>query len=534
MTEPDDFSPRAPDRPTAGSTALGVKRLPAEIPRDLVSMSGEDLLLPYQKRLLETTAAAQVTIVEKSRRIGYSWAIAADAVLTAAADKAARGMDVLYIGYNLDMAREFIDTAAAWARLFDRACTLAQEFLFDDGGADGGIKAFRITFASGFKIAALASRPRSLRGRQGYVIIDEAAFHDELDELLKAALALLIWGGKVAAISTHDGAENSFNQLVEDVRAGKRPYALLRVSFDDALADGLYRRIAQVRGLTWTKEAEAAWRDEIVAHYGDGAAEELFCIPRASGGAWLPRALIEARSSREIPVLRWNLPPAFVDQPQTVTQALARDWCEANLTPLLNALDPHLVSAVGQDFGRTGDLSVIWPLVTGADLVRRTPFVVELRNVPYAEQSLILFWICDRLPRFLNAALDAGGNGSAQAEAARRKYSHSRVAEVKFSVEWYRAHMPAFKAAFEGGSVVIPADLDIRADLQSIVMEGGVAKVPAGARNVGQDGGQRHGDAAIAAALAWFASRQDRVPIEFQAVGRSRIGTGLGDFLRGY
>jgi phage FluMu gp28-like protein len=43
---------------------------------------------------------------------------------------------------------------------------------------------------------------------QGKVLIDEAAFHDDLDELLKAAMALTMWGSHVVVISTHDGAEN--------------------------------------------------------------------------------------------------------------------------------------------------------------------------------------------------------------------------------------------------------------------------------------------------------------------------------------
>lgn len=49
---------------------------------------------------------------------------------------------------------------------------------------------FRIKFASGFEIMALSSAPRGLRIKQGVVIIDEAAFVDNLKELLKAALAL--------------------------------------------------------------------------------------------------------------------------------------------------------------------------------------------------------------------------------------------------------------------------------------------------------------------------------------------------------
>src|SRR4051812_30784173 len=128
---------------------------------------------------MATVAENRVTLVEKSRRIGYTWAVAAHAVLISAAQKAAGGMDTLYVGYNLDMAREFIDTAASWARLFDSASKPANEFVFDDG-PDRQIQAFRISFSSGFDIVALASCPRSLRGRQGFVIVDEAAFHDDL------------------------------------------------------------------------------------------------------------------------------------------------------------------------------------------------------------------------------------------------------------------------------------------------------------------------------------------------------------------
>jgi hypothetical protein len=58
------------------------------------------------------------------------------------------------------------------------------------------------------------------------VIIDEAAFHEQLGELIKAAMALLMWGGQVHIISTHNGADNPFNELIQDIRAKKRPYSL--------------------------------------------------------------------------------------------------------------------------------------------------------------------------------------------------------------------------------------------------------------------------------------------------------------------
>lgn len=56
--------------------------------------------------------------------------------------------------------------------------------------------------------------------------IDEAAFHERLAEVLKAALALTMWGAKVRLISTHNGIDNLFNQLITDSRAGKKRYSI--------------------------------------------------------------------------------------------------------------------------------------------------------------------------------------------------------------------------------------------------------------------------------------------------------------------
>ncbi|SMH62544.1 hypothetical protein [Azospirillum agricola] len=483
-------------------------RLPAEIP-SLGHNGGPpmDLLLAYQKHLLETTALFPVVVVEKSRRIGYTWAIAADAVLTSAAGKAAKGMDTLYIGYNLDMAREFIDTCGAWARLFDKACSAMSEELFDDG-SDDGIKAFRISFASGFEIVALASRPRSLRGRQGYVIIDEAAFHDDLDELLKAAMALLIWGGKVAVISTHNGTAHPFNQLIDACRAGKKPYPVLRVTFDDALKDGLFRRICLVKGDDWSQEAEDAWAAGIYASYGDAADEELRVIPKNKGGTWLPRDLVVARMSAEIPVLRWECEPGFVDLPDYARTAVALAWCEEHLKPLLDRLDPTRQSVYGHDYARLRDASVGWPAQIMSDLTLRTAFVFELRNVPDEEQKLIVRYVLDRMPRLVKAAIDAGGNGASLAERMRQLFGPDRVEEVKFSTEWYRVNMPPFKAALEGAAMLLAKDADILVDFGQFEMRDGVAQLKRHqARTTGTDGYKRHGDAGIAAVLAHYASR---------------------------
>ncbi len=133
----------------------------------------KEILLPYQQRWIADRAP--VKVCEKSRRIGITWAEAADAALDAAGRN---GTDWWYIGYNKDMAREFIEDAAGWARRFNQAARAIEEIAIEDEDKD--ILAFRIRFASGNKIVALSSRPSNLRGKQGVAVIDEAAFHDSL------------------------------------------------------------------------------------------------------------------------------------------------------------------------------------------------------------------------------------------------------------------------------------------------------------------------------------------------------------------
>lgn len=203
---------------------------------------------------------------------------------------------------------------------------------------------------------ALSSRPSNLRGMQGKVVIDEAAFHDDLKELLKAALALLMWGGRVVIISTHDGDENPFNETIKDARAGKLPYSVHRITFDDALNDGLYKRICLRLGREWTQEAQDQWRQETIDFYGDGADEELFCVPSQGGGAYLPLSMLEAIQDESIPVINLTCKNEFVDEPKSVREPEINEWCEEHLAPLLEAMPENYPTYLGEDFGRSGDL----------------------------------------------------------------------------------------------------------------------------------------------------------------------------------
>ena len=136
----------------------------------------------------------------------------------------------------------------------------------------------------------MTSAPRGFRskGRPGdRAIVDEAAFVDDLAEVLKAAMAFRIWGGTVHILSTHNGEASPFNTLARDIEEKRRPGSLHKVTFADAIDEGLGVRRFEVIGEDWTQEAEDAWVEETRAEHGEDAAEELDCIPSAGAGTWL-------------------------------------------------------------------------------------------------------------------------------------------------------------------------------------------------------------------------------------------------------
>ncbi|MEZ8102137.1 hypothetical protein [Vibrio bivalvicida] len=93
-----------------------------------------DVLLPYQKRWVADESPLK--IAEKSRRTGITWAEASDAALTASTSRSEGGTNHFYVGSNKEMAREFIDAVAMWAKAFNYAASDVQEDVFLDEDGD--------------------------------------------------------------------------------------------------------------------------------------------------------------------------------------------------------------------------------------------------------------------------------------------------------------------------------------------------------------------------------------------------------------
>jgi len=471
------------------------------------------VLLPYQKTWLEDSSAVKVW--EKSRRIGASYGEALDDVIEASKSKEAGGQDTFYLSYNKDMTRQFVSDAAEWAKVMNIVISGVEEVVLKDEDQD--ITVYRVTCASGFSVWGMPSVARSIRSKQGIVVIDEAAFVDDLDELLKSAMAMLMWGGKVRIISTHNGDDNRFNQLVQEIRAGRVPYSLHTTTLDKAISDGLYQRICLVKGVPWTKDSDQAWRQELVDFYKEGADEELFCVPARSGTAYFPRALLESCADRDVLVVRKACKDDFTFQPEDVRESDFQNWFDEEVRPALAELQHP--AFVGEDFARSGDLTCIEIDEREGDGSLPSRVVVELRNVPFAQQWQTLQMIVSALPSFGGMAVDARGNGQMIGEYAAQKWP-SLVHQVMITAAWYAANFPRLKGRMEDRTTTIPGDRETLDDFRVVGLKAGVPQV---LERTGDSKAKRHGDAAIAKLMALFAALEDPGTIQVVATARSQV-----------
>jgi phage FluMu gp28-like protein len=523
-----------------------------------VTESAFAVLLPYQGTIPALVRKYSILIYEKSRRIGLSYGVSPFAVIAAAFGYPATddlpalpAQNVYYIGYNLDMAREFITYGADFAKAFDSVVVslppetatlegwqvnaagdgvefvqgdvVADEaegvFLFKDGSTKG-LKTLRIDFPNGKSIAALPSTPRAVRGKQGIFIIDEAAFHDDLEGLIKAVLAALMWGGSVIIISTHDGDENYFNELINEIRSGKRSGHVERITINDALAQGLYKRICQVSGREWTAAAEGKWLADLELAYGDAAAEELYVIPSRGSGTYMARATIEAACSKLYPVIRLTCPKGHELADLEWRDSWIAEWLAETIVPLIAKMDPGKLSYFGDDFARNNDLSVmaVGQYDDMATLI--VPFIIEMRNVPFREQKAVRSFVIEHLPIFAKANMDGRGNGQQMAEELGDDFGHDRIEAIKATQATYLTGFPRLKGRIEDRTILIPWAEGVIDDLRLIKLVRGVPMVVDRSDDkVDGDKAKRHGDSAIALMNLVCAADADFGPFDFESAG---------------
>lgn len=458
-----------------------------------------EVLLPYQKRWIEDTSEQK--IMEKGRRTGGSFGEALDSVL--AAIPASEWMNTYYLGYNKDMTRQFISDCCWWAKQLQVACSeVIEEKLIDDENKD--ISTFRISFSSGACIQGLPSAAHVLRSKQGRVILDEAAFCSNFEEIIKAAQALLIWGGQFVIISTHNGEENPFNQLIQAVKEKRdTEWSLHRVPFSLAVQEGLYKRICLQKGEKWSQDKENHWIEKIRKIYKENGDEELECIPANGQGKYFSAGLLNACKDSATPVVRWNFNNDFLFKDSLFKKRAVEKLFRKDVEHIIRCCTGKVY--IGEDFARSGDLSVYWILEQFATrcMVR---CILEVKNCPFEEQentARMMLHAAREQGNLGGIAIDARGNGQQIAETMSLEFPGAAI-PVMETAAWYAEWFPRLKALMETSDWTIADDQRIVNDFGIVVLKNGNPYVP-DIRLKDRDGGRRHGDAALAAVLACYA-----------------------------
>ena len=380
--------------------------------------------LPYQQRWLDDKA--KIKIWEKSRRIGATYVQSYEDVR----DCINRSVPAVWFSSaDESAAKEYIDYCEKWVKLFHATAKRLGEVIIDN---EKDIKALVIEFSNGTKIHALSSNPKSFRSKGGKVVLDEFAFHNNPDELWKAARPCITWGFPLRILSTHNGQNCLYYKFIDQVLKGKLNWSHHKTPIQLAVSEGLVDKIYQRK--TTLQEQEdwmANEKDNCFDEYT--WLQEYCCIAVDEASAFLPYDLIAT--------------------------------CELNdiLRPLEDIKHDFYV---GVDIGRRKDLTVIWVLEK-IENIKYTRLVIELAKMPFQKQEEILHEILSH-KLFRRDCQDDTGIGMQMTENAQIKFGKFRVEGVTFTNKVKEDLAYRLRTEFENKTVFIPSKHEIREDLHSV------------------------------------------------------------------
>lgn len=452
-------------------------------------------------------------IWEKSRRVGADYAESYRAVAPRISGE--RTCDYWYSSADESAAIEFAQYIEMWLRLINKVGQVLINRTVDDG--DGWLKmSFELPMVKGRRprITVMTSSPKRFRSKGGDVTLSEFAFHQFAPELWKAATPVTTWGGQIRVISSHNGHDSLFNQLVMQARKHEDPElygepkatdfkaSVHRTDIYDAIANGLVERINEVAGLELN-------RDEFLAGEKAKCAtlevweEEYECIPSKQGGSYFPHAL---------------LTPCVRQRSATPTDDL--DTFIANI----KARSAECVRVSGGcDIGRINDRFVMW--VWGRiGTTRACLGVLVWQGLPFDRMEHAITTLMNtplpmaggRTGRVSRLCIDATGLGMQLGERMAKKHP-GRVEPINMTSVAKEDMFTRLRAGLEEITVELPDDSITLSDISSIrkeVTAAGNVRYSAASNEHG------HADRATAAALGLVADESAKAVMRSVQVAR--------------
>lgn len=280
----------------------------------------------------------------------------------------------------------------------------------------------------------------------------------------------------MAIVSTHRGAHNFFNKLVQEARYGenKKRISLHRVSLQDALDDGFLWTLQQKlpEGDERQEMDEAAYFDYVKDQCADEESflQEYMCEPADESSVFITSDLYDG-----------------------VTYGLSENWQK----PLSECEDLY----VGIDVGHKHDRTTCWVWEKVGNIYFQRLLKV-LQNMKFSAQEEEIYPIL-AMPNMRRCCVDSTGIGAQFAERMQERFGKYRIEAVAFT-NAVKANMAyKLRAAFEDRNIRIADDKDTRADFRSIkkeVTSSGAVRFDAERTEV-----LGHGDRFWGAALGYYA-----------------------------
>ena len=354
---------------------------------------------PYQIRW--ATDTSRLAMIVKATQIGVSTATAGWAIFK----RCLRIPNHLVIILSRS-ERQSLELARKCKALVDAYEGVVAQFSENRQFQKTEKKQHEIEFPNGSRIIALAANPDTARGYTGDIVLDEFAFHQDADEIYKAAYGRMTNPGlQMRVISTPNGAQGKFFELAKQMRldGGFRPprqpvkagWSAHWCDVHLAIEEGFPVNLSELR----------AGCDE------DTWQQEYTCQFLAGGSQWIP----------------WDLFSANI---------------EAGLVVDDNPQEGGLYA--GWDIARNRDLSVVWfdELVGDVTVTRG---LLAMRNMPTTDQTDLVSQLMGRVHRL---CIDKTGMGLPIFETMDRAF-YGRVEGITFTQQTKETMATQLKRRFE-------------------------------------------------------------------------------------
>ncbi len=364
------------------------------------------ILLPYQIQALRGIERHKYSVLLWSRQTGKSFLLAYFAIKRCIERD---NHSVLVISPSERQSKEFM----LKVNLHLQALKVSGMDSFEDVSS----QILEAKFPNRSRIVAVPSKPETVRGFTGDVIMDEAAFFDRGYEVYQAVFPTITRRPeyKLVAISTPRSKKDLFYFLWETAKDDPLWFRM-KLTIYDAVNMGLKVDPEELRrGL----RDEDMWRTEYLCEFMEE--DEIL----------LPYEVIQS--------------------------------CESEGIEVRSIAELEGDVYVGVDIGRRKDLTVISVLEEVGDVFYLRKLEV-LKKLPFSEQFRIIDHIASYARRI---AVDETGIGMQLAEELRRKHG-SKVIPVYFTARAKEELAEKLKAKFQDRLIRVPPDRDLREDLHSV------------------------------------------------------------------